>query len=95
MLQNSVANNFKIQQVLTLTGVTQTITLSTGAGGQGLLSVLMIADVDFHFAKAGPATTSDFLILANTYFEIPVADLKTFEVISVGAGSFYLLEWLG
>jgi len=95
MLSNSVANNFRTQQVLTLTGVSQTITLGVVSGGQGALSVLMIADVDFHFAKTGPATTSDFIILANTYFEIPVADLKTFEIIGSGAGNFYLLEWLG
>jgi len=95
MLSNSVANNYRTQQVLTLTGASQTITLGTGDLGQGALSVLMLADVDFHFAKSGPATTSDFLILANTYFEIPVADLKEFEIISVGAGNFYLLEWLG
>lgn len=95
MLQNSVANNFRTQPVITVTGSTQTISTQVGDGDQGTLSVLMIADVDFHFAKTGPATTSDFLILANTYFEIPVADLKSFEIIGTGAGLLYVLEWLG
>ncbi len=95
MLQNSVANNFRILPVITVTGSTQTITLGVGEREQGALSVLMIANVDFHFAKSGPATIADFLVLANTYFEIPVADLKTFEIFGVEAGLIWVLEWLG
>ena len=95
MLVNSVANNWRTQQVITVTGAAQTITTGVGSGEQGALSVLIVTDVNIHIAKSGVPTTSDFLILANTYFEIPVADIKTIEFIGTGAGLLYVLEWLG
>jgi hypothetical protein len=97
MLSNSVATNWRVTPVLVVNGSSsQTVTTQVGDGDIGVLSVLVIADVDIHIAKgAGPATIADFLLLANTYFEIPVADLKQFSFIGTGAGNLYMLEWMG
>lgn len=95
MLSNSVANSWRVTPVLTISGASQVVTTGVGDGDQGVLSILLIADVDIHIAKSGTATTADFLLLANTYFEIPVADLKSFSFIGTGAGLLYMLEWLG
>lgn len=97
MLSNSVATNWRVTPALAVNGSTsQTVTTGVGAGDIGVLSILVLATVDIHIAKgSGPATTADFLLLANTYFEIPVADLKQFSFIGVAAGTLYMLEWLG
>lgn len=97
MLSNSVATNWRVTPRLVVNGSTsQTVTTEVGEGDIGVLSILLVATVDIHINKdAGPATTDDFLLLANTYFEIPVADLKQFSFIGTGAGSLYMLEWLG
>lgn len=97
MLSNSVATNWRVTPALAVNGSTsQTVDTEVGDGDIGVLSILLIADVDIHIAKgAGPASTADFLLLANTYFEIPVADLKQFSFIGTSAGLLYMLEWLG
>ena len=96
MLINSVANNWDTPDKVAITGgANQDYTTSTGALEQGLLAVLCMATVDIHVSKTSPSSTEKFLVLANTYFEIPVADLKVFSFWGVGAGTLYVLEWRG
>jgi hypothetical protein len=96
MLINSVANNWDTPDRTAITGgANQDISTSVGAGEVGLLSVLILCTVDTHISRTSPASTSKFLLLANTYFEIPVADLKSFSIWGTGAGFMYLLEWRG
>ena len=93
MLQNSVANGWVTPDAITITGsVDQTYTPETGK--PGLLSVSIMATVDTHIAK-GVSSTNKFLLLANTYMEIPVADLEDFHFFGTGAGFLYVIEWRG
>lgn len=93
MLINSVGKKWITPDKTAITGgVSQDYTVVTDL--PGLLSVLIMATVDTHVSKgAGTATTSKFLLLANTYMEIPVADLDTFSFWGTGAGSLYVIEW--
>lgn len=95
MLTNSVARNWLTPPAVTITGgVAQDY--STTGPNPGILSVLIMADVDMHVDQvAGNATTSSFLLLANTYMEIPVADLIAFSFWGTAAGNLYVVEWLG
>lgn len=94
MLSNSVANNWATPDKTTITGSTSQ-DYSSSADKPGLLSLLCVADVNIHISKTSPSSTSKFLILANTYFEIPVADLAEFSFWGVSAGNLYVIEWLG
>jgi len=95
MFINSVGRNWLTPPVVTVTGgVVQDY--STIGPKQGILSVLIMADVNIHVDQvAGNATTSSFLLLANTYMEIPVGDLIAFSFWGVSAGNLYVIEWLG
>lgn len=93
MLINSVANKFVTPDKIAITGgVAQDYIVSTSL--PGLLSVLIVADVNIHISKgSGTASTSKFLLLANTYLEIPVADLVLFSFWGVTSGNLYVIEW--
>lgn len=93
MLFNSVAKKWLTPDKTAITGgVAQDYTITTDL--PGLMSVLIMADVDIHISKgAGTATTNKFLLLANTYMEIPVGDLDAFSFWGTGAGSLYVIEW--
>lgn len=93
MLSNSVASGFETPDRIVITGsVDQTYPTTTGK--PGLLSVSILATVDTHIAK-GVSSTSKFLLLANTYMEIPVADLEDFHFFGTAAGFLYVIEWRG
>lgn len=93
MLNNSVASGWETPDAVTITGsVDQTYTPVTGI--PGLLSISIVATVDIHVAK-GVSSTSKFLLLANTYMEIPVADIKNFHFFGTEAGLLYVIEWRG
>jgi len=95
MFINSVGTNWLTPDAETVTGgVAQDYTV-TGPR-PGVLSLLIMATVDIHVARgAGLATTNKFLLLKNTYMEIPVGDLDAFSFFGVGAGLLYVIEWLG
>lgn len=93
MLINSVASGFETPDAITITGSIDQ-TYPTVTGRPGLLSVTILATVDTHIAK-GVSTTAKFLLLANTYMEIPVADLEDFHFFGTGAGLLYVIEWRG
>lgn len=96
MLSNSVATNWETpDSVAIIGGESQDFPTDVGDGDQGTLSVLILCTVDTHISKNSPASTSKFLLLANTYFEIPVADLKNFSFWGTGAGVLYPLYWKG
>lgn len=96
MLQNSVANSWETPDAVAIIGgESQDFVTDVGDGDIGTLSVLILCDVDTHISKTSPASTLKFLLLANTYFEIPVADLKTFSFWGTGAGLMYPLYWKG
>jgi hypothetical protein len=86
-LQNSVANNFDTPPNVALTGASQEISIQDDIG---VLSVWVMSDQPFHINKASPATTGTWRVLANTYWEVPVADIKSFWVISDSAGTLYI-----
>ncbi len=93
MLFNSVANGWETPDSIPITGsVDQTYPTTTDR--PGLLSVLIMATVDTHIAK-GVASTNKFLLIANTYMEISVADLEDFHFFGTAAGTLYVLEWRG
>lgn len=93
MLNNSVAIGWKTPDRITVTGsVDQTYPTTTDL--PGLLSISIMFTVDTHVAK-GVSSTSKFLLLANTYMEIPVADLVDFHFFGTEAGFLYVIEWRG
>lgn len=96
MLINSVATNWETPDAVAITGgANQDFPTDVGDGDIGTLSVLILCTVDTHISRNSPASTAKFLLLANTYFEIPVADLKAFSFWGTGAGTMYVLYWKG
>ncbi len=95
MLGNSVANNWLTPDKTPIAGgVAQNYTIESGR--PGVLSVLVMATVDTHIARGNDAAnTSKFLLIANTYIEIPVADIDAFSFWGTAAGNLYVIEWLG
>ena len=93
MLINSVANNWDTPDKTTVTGSADQ-TLNISGALPGLLSVLIMADVDIHISK-GVASTNKFLLLANPSFEIPVKDIAIFHFWGTAAGNLYIIEWRG
>ncbi len=96
MLINSVATNWLTPDAVAITGgINQDFPTDVGDGDIGNLSVLILCTVDTHISRDSPSSTSKFLLLANTYFEIPVADLKSFSFFGTAAGTMYVLFWKG
>lgn len=94
MLTNSVGSSYLTPDKTALSnGANHDIV--TNGGKPGLMSVIIIADVNIHLSRTSPSSTNKFLIIANTPFEIPVADLAGFSVWATGAGSLYVFELLG
>lgn len=93
MIINSVASGWETPDKTSITGsVDQTLTITSDL--PGLMSVLIVADVDIHISK-GVSSTNKFLLLANTYFEIPVKDIADFHFWGTAAGNLYTIEWRG
>ncbi len=93
MLNNSVGNDWDTPDKTVITGSADQ-TYSANSAMPGILAFLIMADVDIHVSK-GTASTSKFLLKADTYFEIPVKDLATFHFWGTGAGNLYVIEWRG
>jgi hypothetical protein len=96
--KRSVARGFSVKAANAFSnGVAEQISTTYGKfdkdTNQGQMSTWIVATANIYIHETHPATTSGFLLLANTYFEIPVAEMESFSIMPAGDGILYMMEF--